>query len=249
MASNYPFSTTWTGAGDGTSWSDPANWSNGLPLSGAPAPAANQDIATIDNSVATTPYTVTIAGTQNAGEIDVNATDPVGGVAVSLTGTLNMPINASNNGSGFGQIDLDAGTFEIDGGTLSIGEVTVKGGTLAFGSYAQWGDDTLNASIIDGPLTIGNGATVVVAPYSFAIFDGDGGYGTPADVVITDNATLSVQGSLTLSGEIDVQQGTLSFDGGGLSGWGGSALLYADGGAIDVTQNTSVYKRIRSKAA
>ena len=41
MTVSASFATSWIGLGDGFSWSDPANWSNGLPLTGATAPATS----------------------------------------------------------------------------------------------------------------------------------------------------------------------------------------------------------------
>jgi len=190
----YPFTTTWTGAGDGTNWSDPANWSNGVPLPSAPATDASQDIATIDNSVDTAPFGLVIAGSQSAGEIDLNVTDPASGPAVSLTGTLNMSTNVQPTGSGFGHINLTSGTFEIDGGTLEGAEVTEKGGTLTFGGASPI---TLGGDIIDGNVAIDNGVTVVMAASNGAVFDGVGGYGTATDVTISGGATLSTVGSIS----------------------------------------------------
>ena len=234
----YPFTTTWTGAGDGTNWSDPANWSNGVPLPSAPATDASQDIATIDNSVDTAPFGLVIAGSQSAGEIDLNVTDPASGPAVSLTGTLNMSTNVQPTGSGFGHINLTSGTFEIDGGTLEGAEVTEKGGTLTFGGASPI---TLGGDIIDGNVAIDNGVTVVMAASNGAVFDGVGGYGTATDVTISGGATLSTVGSIYLSGEIDVQAGgTLSLDGGPLYGWGSSGTFFADGGTVNVTNSFSV---------
>ena len=240
MISAYPFSTAWTGAGDGTAWSDPANWTNGVPLTGVNAPTSGQDIATIDNTVDKTPFTLAIAGQVGAGEVDINLVDPTGGVAVKLTGALSLSTNVTSSGSGFGVLNLDSGTFEIDGGTLGGGDIFLKGGTLAFGSYSQWGVDTLAGAIIDGNVAINNASTVVIQKSGYAIFDGLGGSGKPAADTISGGAMVSVLGSLYLDGTIAVQNGTLSLDGGTLYNWGGPGTLYADGGALKVTQSFTV---------
>ncbi|WP_420382129.1 RHS repeat-associated core domain-containing protein [Novosphingobium sp.] len=235
--SPYPFSTTWTGAGNGTSWSDAANWSNGVPLPAAYAPTGDQDLATINNSVATTPFALVIAGNESAGEIDIDLTDPAGAAAVTLTGTLAMSTNVSDAGSGFGLINLAAGTFAIDGGTLTGAEVKINGGALVF----RPGTITLGGDIIDGNLVIDNGTTVVMSAFNGAVFDGLGGYGTATDVVISNGSTVSTLGSIYLSGLIDVKSGgTFSFDGGSLNGWGSTGTIFADGGTLNVTHSFSV---------
>src|SRR5947209_2614300 len=133
-----PIATTeWTGAGGDGRWDNPANWSNGVPPAGTNIHDQYEDRARIDNDVESAPFTVLIDGADtHALEVDVAATDPTGGVAVSLTGGLDLSWNASNGGANFGFLELDGGTFEIDGGTLSVAIVDSNGGTLGFGSYA-----------------------------------------------------------------------------------------------------------------
>jgi hypothetical protein len=73
--------TTWTGSAGNRLWSDPGNWTNGVPPSGASFAKGSDDTVTLDNSVATTPFTVTITGAAASATVTVNLTDP-GGRAV-----------------------------------------------------------------------------------------------------------------------------------------------------------------------
>ena len=85
-----PITTEWTGAVGNGLWDDPANWTNGVPPFGAPYTADGQDVAIIDNSIDTTPFTVLITGSEGGQDLTLNATDPAGGTAVSLTGSLSL---------------------------------------------------------------------------------------------------------------------------------------------------------------
>src|ERR1700722_3724738 len=147
-----PVSTTWTGfAGNGL-WNDPANWTNGVPPSGAPYTNGADDVATLDNSVETTPFTVTITGPSAGDIVTVNLTDPAAAPAVRLTGTLDLSNNVQpGGGGGLGTLNLNAGTFEVDGGTLRAltveqgGEFGSHNGALTFGAAATYGVATLDA--------------------------------------------------------------------------------------------------------
>jgi len=76
-----PTATVWTGnAGNGL-WSDPGNWTNGVPVSGEFYTVDGQDEATID-AVATT---VVIAGVQAVQDLIVDTANPASGAAVELT--------------------------------------------------------------------------------------------------------------------------------------------------------------------
>jgi hypothetical protein len=125
--------TTWNGnAGNGL-WSDPDNWSNGVPPSGAPYANGNDDLATLDNSVETSPFTVTIDGQQAGDIVNVDLVDPAGAPSVVLKGTLDLINNVSpGGGGGLGTLNLDQGTLEVDGGTLKA--LTVEQGG-EFGSH------------------------------------------------------------------------------------------------------------------
>ena len=159
------FSTTWTGGGPDSLWTDAANWNNGVPLPGGPFPASGTDVVVIDNSIEITPFTVTIAGSEATGGLTLDATNPVGAPVVRLTGTLNMAFASFAGGSFFGGLTLKLGTFEIDGGDLQVAGVQQSGGTISFGNFATYGASTLDAGIIGGNLTIGNDSVVVVAQY------------------------------------------------------------------------------------
>jgi hypothetical protein len=220
-APNLPFSTTWTGAAGDGQWSNPANWTNGVPFNPGTLTTDQQDVAIVDNSVLTTPYTVTIAGNQFVQDLTLDVTTPSSSPAISLTGTLVAAWNAFNNGAAFGNIELQSGTFEIDGGQLAVATVNQDGGTLTFGNAATWGASVLNADEINGPLTIGNGSEVIAAPNSFFGIGGS----APDTITIVQDSTLSVQGNIYLAGTVYVDSGVLAFDGGDFQ---------SDPGSVDV---------------
>lgn len=108
-----PTATVWTGnAGNGL-WSDPGNWTNGVPVSGEFYTVDGQDEATID-AVATT---VVIAGVQAVQDLIVDTANPASGAAVELTGSLSLAYDAVGNSLGYnGTLDLQSGTFRMVGG-------------------------------------------------------------------------------------------------------------------------------------
>lgn len=93
-ASLHSATIWWTGGGDGESWSDPANWSGGVPVSGDDVRLGNA--GDTENPVANTPQTIIL---------DVNATfgrlflDNVGNRSVSLTSVdgESLTLNGSNS--------------------------------------------------------------------------------------------------------------------------------------------------------
>ena len=228
--------TEWTGAVGNGLWDDPANWTNGVPPFGAPYTADGQDVAIIDNSIDTTPFTVLITGSEGGQDLTLNATDPAGGTAVSLTGSLSLEYG----GGGFGDLNLSAGTFADNGGEISVANINQDGGTLAFGAAATYGSSTLNADIINGNLTIGSDSDVVVAQSSFDVFNGN----TSAVLTVESGSDLSLQGFLYLAGTLDVQAGgTLTLDGGGVQpGFNGSGVIVVETGATVVDSGSFAFQ-------
>src|SRR3954467_3039763 len=109
-----PTSTTWTGLAGNGLWSDPDNWTNGVPVTGAAFTSINDDIATIDNSISTTPFTLTIDGSSDGSAavgamVSVNLTDPLDGPSVILTGTLDLSTNVTPTSGTLGQLNLQNG--------------------------------------------------------------------------------------------------------------------------------------------
>ena len=243
-----PVSTTWTGfAGNGL-WNDPANWTNGVPPSGAPYTNGADNVATLDNSVETTPFTVTITGPPAGDIVNVNLTDPAAAPAVRLTGTLDLSNNVQpGGGGGLGTLNLNAGTFEVDGGTLRAltveqgGEFGSHNGALTFGAAATYGVATLDAIGLQNEFTIGNGSDVVVKSGSFAIFEKD--HGANQDTVtVNGGSTLDIEGGLTLGGVLDIQNGAVTIgDSGSITGESAfNATVFADGGTFTINGSGSL---------
>jgi len=146
---------------------------------------------TLDNSIETTPFTVTIAGAEAGDVVTVNLTDPAGAPSVQLAGTLDLSSNGTPGGGfGLGTLNLDHGTFEVDSGTLRAmtieqgGEFGTHNGALTFGSQAANDTSTLDSVGIQNEFTIRNGSDVVVKANSQAIFEKD--HGNSSDTVTVD---------------------------------------------------------------
>ena len=229
MASGNLYDTTWTGAaGDGL-WSNPANWSNGLPTTNVlPQPVTR---TLIDNSGASAPSTITIAGNQVANRLEINRTDPAGGAAVVLTGNLDLANSVTANGGGLSDLELIAGTFEIDGGTIR-GAVIDQNGSLGTAGHLRFGPagaqqfSTIEQSGIENDFTIGTGAAVILVDDTI-----EANHGASADHVTINGGNLFLQGSDTIRGTIELQSGFLGIQAYHLD----SGTLQADAGTfIDV---------------
>jgi hypothetical protein len=191
-----PIVTTWTGLAGNGLWSDPNNWSNGVPPSGRDYASGADNTAVLDNSIVTDPFTVTIDGDQVGGTVIVSLTDPAGEPSVRLTGTLDLISNVQQDGSfGIGTLSLQGGTFEVDGGTLRGASIQQNDpnfgdfGQLTFGDSDIYGTAILDVSAIQGDLTIGNHASVAVAHHSLAIFEK--GFGSELTTVTIDQEAFS----------------------------------------------------------
>ncbi len=241
------FSTTWTGAAGNGLWSDPGNWSNGVPLSGVPVASGADDVATIDNSVETTPFTLTIDGVEAGDTVNVNLTDPAAAPSVILTGSLDLTNNVQpGGGGGLGTLNLNKGTFQLAGGTLRA-LVFEQGGDFNNNGALTFADQNTVASGISGILdavgiqddfTIGNNANVQIKNGSFAIFEAAHG-GAPDLVTVDGGAIFDVQGSLSMHGELDVVSGSLQLQDGTINGDSFGANIVEESGQQLLVVGTS----------
>ena len=101
--------TTWTGGGDGTSWTDPANWNNGLP---------NGQQRVFING----PSTVNIGSAVNDAFNRIwFADNSAGDVLVNMTGGSLSTSLALGDSKNFELATVGNATFHMTGGTVSVG--------------------------------------------------------------------------------------------------------------------------------
>ncbi len=132
----------WSGRGDGTSWSDAANWSGDV----VPGPA---DDVVLDHSLVPSGYTVTLPGGTVTVEIHRLQVAPDGGetIAVLLPST-----NTANPGLRVGDGIPDTDDLVID-----------AGGVVKNASAANAGNGIEVASLLDGTVRINDGGRYVHA--------------------------------------------------------------------------------------
>jgi len=238
-------STVWTGLAGNGLWDDPNNWSNGVPPPGRDYASPQDNEAILDNSIATDPFTVTIAGDQAADLVIVRLTDPDGAPSVRLTGSIDLISDVQESGAfGIGTLSLQSGTFEVDGGTIRHASVQQNDpnfgdfGKLIFGDADLYGTATLDLAAIQGDITIGNHASIAVL---FAIFEKGFGSGLTT-VTVDQDASVSIQGEFILHGTLDIKDGAVTLeDFGRVNGDNfGDTTVIVDGGTFTVTgQGTS----------
>jgi hypothetical protein len=169
-------SDSWTGGGDGTSWSDASNWSAGVPNSGTidvtiGTTTANvnlNQVATIGNlTLSHSGDTLTVQNGQqlifdgssisNAGTITLASSGS--GTVLSLGGSLTL--------SGGGTVVLGSGSSNrIDGvsGATLTNASTITGGNASANDYVGFGHlaldntGTINANVSGGAIIVDPGA-------------------------------------------------------------------------------------------
>jgi Bacterial Ig-like domain len=164
----------WTNASGGT-WEKASNWGNGVPN------------AAVDANVDTNgTYTVKINGADTAYALllnDAKATvsDNSGG-ALALAGT-------GGSSSPNGALNINAGTFVLNGGGLKAGTISVASGGAFFvssGSYA--GSSSLAETITGkGAITIANKSNVAFT----------GAFSESGPITIENSAALDIVGAVT----------------------------------------------------
>ena len=134
----------WTGGGDGTRWSDPENWSGGVPGAGEQVFVDVDDRASLLVDVPG----LTVGGLQLWGPVELD------GEAVTLTGDLEMA------GSRLAlDLDLPEGEHVVRGGTAHISGVLSGPGRLTFANGTM---HLAGANTYTGTTTIARRATVVL---------------------------------------------------------------------------------------
>ncbi len=206
---------SWTGMGDGTSWSDPNNWSgNALPSS--------SDDVTINPTLA--PNT-TLTITHASGAHTINSLNSLNSqVNLDLSGGSLTVLNGGTVDGGLttnGTIAIAAGQLEFDGGVTSVGGQF----TVAAGAELGLGGPVVSldaASSVTGAGQVGIGGASCTVD---GVYDVSGGTGVGGSVTFLQSfapasgnslgAVLKVGGSLASTvtfaegGDFTVQQLTL----------------------------------------
>ncbi len=245
---SLPSTTTWTGLGSNTNWSNPANWNNGVPGAG--------DTAVFNSS----------SGTHNQAILDAAAAGAVAALDINWSGTLTLARSLSvtqemtlANGTVTGAGDLTAGgSLTWSGGTLSgTGNTTVtQGATLTLSG----GSKTLDHR---GFTNAGTGMWQGTGSFQItngAVFLNQGSFDDQNNQSVSDNAgTFTNSGTFTKSagtgttsfgttfnnnGRVLVQVGTVNLTNGGSSGGtftvAAQATLQFGGGTSTLTPNATV---------
>jgi hypothetical protein len=166
--------TVWTGAdfAHNLNWSNPANWSNGVPQAG--------DTAQFTNNSSVKDFTSNV-------DAGFNATSTVAALSIdeSWGGTINVngPLTVSGNFS------LDSGSFGGNGAVVIGGnssEWSVATLNVGTGGFTNNGTLTLGGCVLSGPGTVVNMGTI----------------NQPGNLSIENAATLNNRGTYAFTGDI-----------------------------------------------
>ncbi len=207
---------SWTGSGDGTSWSDKDNWS------GHAVPTSADDVTI---NVASNPTIVVSAG-QAARSLQLSDT-----LAINAGGTL--AITATSQIAAAGKLTLGGGTLTVTGAVLTN-----------LGTVAVTADSTINSSGAVGSLdnkgTVSHQAGVLHMTSGFTLKN-EGTYNFTADgTSVASLAATSATLQNTSTGLVEKTGGsTTSSIGGGVLFNNQSGTVYAQSGTLALGAGTS----------
>ena len=246
LAHAVQVTSTWTGAGDGTSYTDPANWSTpDYPRNGVPAGTTYKVV--VDNNAA------------KVANVNYNAQASIDALVVTQGDSFNInsgfTLIVANSGAGTGSI-VNSGTIRINATTSTAairiqGDVTLGGGgailmsdtnprtgasfALLFGSATT--DRLTNTdNTISGSGLIGNGQTVLINRGTITATAT--GVGKP--LILNPTAANLSNGSTTHinTGLLRANGATLRFFGGTYDNSGGT--IEALNGSVVELQNLTI---------
>ena len=226
---------TWTGAGLNDLWTNAANWGGTAPVAGDNLifPAGALQTANVNDFAAGTAFgSIEIAGdgyslTGNQLSLAANATSEGTGNSLGLDLQLSADegiVNANTSGATFtvsGAIDLNghnlsvsasnySGISELDGAISGTGGLTIGGS----------GQSVLNAANSYAGVTTVNSGTLVVENASAL-----GAAGTGNETDVENNATLQLNGSFTVAGELLTSSSSATISSVGDNVWTGDMTL------------------------
>ena len=193
--------TSWTGQGSDNLWSNPDNWSRGVPTG-----------AKSENTIFKTDATVEISGAEKYYALDIKD-----GSRVEFTGNGSISLLADSEGSARG-VTVDAGcALVIDGPTLNVwsyhqyGDLVMKSGTITTSSkgmdFYNGATLTVEGGFFGDPnarneLHVTNGASVVVC----------GGTLGCGDAKIYDGSSVTLKSGELISNGYFTRYGSGSFN-------------------------------------
>lgn len=215
--------TIWTGAGDGTNWNDPDNWSTGV------VPGADTNVVIPVKDGATPSITipdgaaagsVTVVGQGDSGNLTLN------GGKLDVTGDLaiegNVDVSQTGAVTAGGTLTIDSGTLTVEvGASLGVtgettlvndGQLIIKGeGDLAGGTAGDTVVDATDGSTVTGPTDEGAGTVNVSGAGNVTIGGNvDLGESRPtvtipeggdATITVTPTPEEAEQGVITIPGD------------------------------------------------
>jgi hypothetical protein len=178
--------TTWTGGGDGVSWTDAANWDNGLPNGQQRVFINGVSTVNIDASVNDTINRFILADGSGSDDVVVNMSGGSLDISLSIEASRNLELGTLGNAK-----------FHMTGGAVTVAQylrmapdpsepgvatLTMDGGSLSIAQrlFAPYGTDrTAKVEMNDGVITVDQ----------FFLADGVGSTGTLTMTGGTINAT------------------------------------------------------------
>ncbi|MGC4036526.1 MAG: T9SS type A sorting domain-containing protein [Chitinophagaceae bacterium] len=211
----------WTGAGDGSSWSDAANWSTNA------VPIASDDVV-LDNTTVTSGYDVTLPSGATTVTVNSITITPATGNSISLilpatnTATTGLHLTSTadaltlNSGGVF--INASGSNVDIDGNLViaSGGSLDASAGSLS-PVLSIKGNITISAPATDAITESGTGNPVVQlnGNTTQTITSVTGGLtGDNLDFVVNTTGTINLLSNLFLPHALDVQAGTIDISNG-----------------------------------
>jgi hypothetical protein len=188
-SASWAGTTTWIDP-NGGAWTDPSNWSNGVP--GA------ADIAVLPGFAGTATYSISISGAQSIGTLQAGG--QLSTILLAGSGSL-----TASNGCYVGL--AGPGTLRVEGPSVAVNGPVVVGSSFGVATLTVDAGSTLTAGSITVNGNPGNAATLRVAGEGTILFAGGGitaGVLGPGQLEVTEGATLAGS-SLTLGS----QAGTL----------------------------------------
>ena len=192
---------TWTGAGDGTSWSDPANWDGGPnpnPVTGvATTPPGADDAVTLSGAV-----TISDAGSAESVSCDDLIIEDY--LSVGQGGLSGNALTVDNQATVTDAGDLHLETSLTVDGSLSAADINVENGDATVGGDGRvttsGGADYHDSLTVEGAVTIGQPGTTVQQEGS-------------DDSGLLVGETLTVDGGATVAVDIFNSTGGVDYSG------------------------------------
>ncbi len=239
--------TTWTGSVN-SDWNNASNWDNGVPGSGSRAVITNQTNKPILNTSAT------------VNTIQLGSYYPGAGIT-SLTvisgGNLTVTNEIEFNGNG-GSLHIDGGTVNHTGTVIDWGSNVNRYVEMTSGSFTTnanvslTGGDTSQPAFSTGNGTANFNGNLTVNSSNKRFDAGSGNINVAGDLNVGNNsvfnlesATLNVDGSTTINGTFNGDDGNATFEGpqevrsGGVLNLNNGALVFNS--TLDVRSNGNAY--------